>query len=1461
MNQRSNRGNRPENKIQYKSNKVSKSNISPKNNIKSIRNPINSPRNNINPQNEKIISHSIKRVYDREGNSIIRTEIMREVDLEDENNINSKSKINTRPIMPYGINNTYSEENPEILYDENYEIISPRDYNTQFKNKNLKRIDIQSYGTGNLDKKISPNNKVKNLKIGGISPMMLFNTPESEYDIQRSYRLGRNNNEIINQNTNTSQQIEMNQKRYTDYNMENPYDFGNHSPENDFNTPDRCNNYDIKYFRNIPVEKIKEKKPFNQEKINIRNNQFEPSLEFDNNMDNIQGRYIHIPEGEDELFEMVDYMATLIQSNVRGFLVRRKVLRFITLAIYYQSFCDKIQDILASHVKTEILEFLKNYRKNYENKFEKDKNETNLINISNSNNKGNDNYKNKININNSDYNQNIININDNKYNYRLTEKYESTEYSKYKHSPKRNLRKEYSETDLTNKISHLNKLRKESSYQNSFNRYNKLKKSKYSRSPSNRIFHCFIHSPCSKRSPHQRYYQEISSKTVNIKNMGDNQLNTSRACHKCDETRRIKKQEKFYITTKKERNEEEKEEYMKKYEINKVYEIKERQEKEKEEKNKYNQLSYNNIKDNNKVFTMRKTLERDNYLSINIIKLQGKDDKNKSLSTRDIFIKKEKNPNRISKITSINYKSNKRQKTEKEIEEEINRRVKITLIEKEKIEKERKKQEEEKEAIKKSKEIEKEKEKKAKEEFNKRERERKEKERKEKYEKERKEKEEKIRKEREEKYIKEKEERKKREEQKRIELEKQRKIKEEQMIKEKEKNKISTNISKSETEQITTTKRIVTNVTKYTRSNNLDEANKTNIQTIKLNEEKKINMSDYILKKDCQKNLEEMKLKLEKEFQKKIEIERNKSLEEKRRYEERIEIINKKEIEKIKEQQKRKELEIKKELDKEKEKHKKSENEIQKKIEKEIKQNIQQEFEKQQKILKQKELEEKNKKLKQIKINKVFEYNLKGQQDKSQNKNAYDSNSKIKTKISEKDRQQAMKLLKKYIVSRGNYLIKLKKYFYDWRLKTKNLEINEEVKILQKYCRNIIEKCKLKRVKNSWIKLSKKIFYKKRIQILKLLPNMNSRKKKIYELLRITKLTRIFSRRRFIHYIILIWYIYYKSIHKKRNNMKFLYENLLRTYMSLANDIFGNNQFENPSVQDAMYEVLNSNKFITMRQDDVPLAKKHYEEMRKQKLLEIKNRINYQKNNVKIEVEEKKMKNIYFSKEKAKTEENEGTIEDKKNEELLNKYKQYKSMNRDLKLQKKNRYINSFEKEDNNNVNENNKYDINKNTKEGNYLYNKTEINKIYSKPLESKYEIKDNKYIKDKAMTPINLNNKIYSEDSNNYGYKKTYIKEKTNQENNNRHTPSYSYKKAEIVKNAKEESKPNNNYINNNKVVSSYYSNKSEDKNKTISVAEENNRDKMYDKKYVNNIVIKTSSSSEKDKNKINMTKSYKK
>ena len=205
--------------------------------------------------------------------------------------------------------------------------------------------------------------------------------------------------------------------------------------------------------------------------------------------------------------------------------------------------------------------------------------------------------------------------------------------------------------------------------------------------------------------------------------------------------------------------------------------------------------------------------------------------------------------------------------------------------------------------------------------------------------------------------------------------------------------------------------------------------------------------------------------------------------------------------------------------------------------------------------------------------------------------------------------------------------------------------------------------------------------------------------------------------------------------------MKFLYENLLKTYMSLANDIFGNNQIENPSVQDAMYEVLTSNKFVSMHQDDVPLAKKHYEEMRRKKILERQNKIN----NIRIEFEQKRMKNYYYSQEKVKSEENENIFDDKRNEELLNKYKQYKSMNRDLTLQKKNRYINSVEKYNNSNEKENNMEEIieitnydnkgkyglnkinnrinsedNKRIPESKYKYQKIETNKIYSIPGEN---------------------------------------------------------------------------------------------------------------------------------------------
>ena len=57
--------------------------------------------------------------------------------------------------------------------------------------------------------------------------------------------------------------------------------------------------------------------------------------------------------------EITIQSAVKLQSFMRGFLVRKKVLRYITLAIYYQSFCDKLQDVLCNHIKKELFKLFK----------------------------------------------------------------------------------------------------------------------------------------------------------------------------------------------------------------------------------------------------------------------------------------------------------------------------------------------------------------------------------------------------------------------------------------------------------------------------------------------------------------------------------------------------------------------------------------------------------------------------------------------------------------------------------------------------------------------------------------------------------------------------------------------------------------------------------------------------------------------------------------------------------------------------------------------------------------------------------------------------------------------------------------------------------------------------------------------------------------------------------------------
>ena len=1111
MNQRQNQANKSETKIQFKAKNVYKAGGSPKNISSNIVNQKKTSGyrkiNNTSTNNEKILHRSVKRNFDQEGNAIITTKIIREVGAKnDENNLNSKSMINSKSNarnFTYGINNeqekkymhysnisnNMNEENQQIIYGKNYEMFSPCSYNAY--NSQIKTSQIGG---------------VPNLRTGQFSPSIPNYVRSNEYIGEKTTNYKRNNN------------ISM---RYNNYNMESPYNLSKYSLSNDFTSPDRQYENNSKYFKNIQIERIKGRQPIYHEKMDTRNNQIEYSVEYNG-----------YPDRDEELYELVDNMATLIQSHVRGLLVRKKVLRYISLAIYYQSFCDKIQDVLCIHVRNDVFNILKNKLKLINNNYNKYGNIN--INNANINNKkqihtsksyyqGYNTENNYRNNNNNYHNFNSPNANN--YSNYMTRK-EVTEYSTYRNSPNKGIKNNYSGIYETNKISNIKKLTKNASYQNnltsnfnrSYNTYHQHKKSEQFKSPTSRVIHYFVNSPCTNKTPHHRYYHEINTKTVKLENYGKNQMNNHRICNKCDEVRRMKKQEKFYITTTTEKREDEYEKY------------------EYEKRMKYNQSS-------NDIFTHRKNIENDNYLSVNIVKLEDKNKNSKSM--KDIFTNTTKEQNKISKVESINIKTNKKKKTEEEIEEEINRRVKITIKEYEKLEKEKRmkmeEEQKEKDRIRREKEKEIEKQRKEIEEQKKKERlekerirkeeqirieKEKEKQRREKMEKERKEKEERIKKEREEKLIKEREERKRREEQMRIEKENQKKLKQEQWRLEQE---------RKDKERI---KKLEEEIAKQTIKKT------TNIKTVKVQEEKKINMSDYILKKDCQKNMEDMKSKLEKEYIKKIEMEKKRGLEEKKKYEERIEIKNKKEIEKIIEQQKRKEIERQRELEKEKEMQKRKEIELQKQREKEIQMGIKQEMEKQKEIMKQKELEEKNKKMKQMKINKVQEVNF-----KSIFPNPL-SQKKVDEKNIEKNKEKALKLLKKYILFRGNHLLKLRKYFNDWRINVKNIVLQEFSKVIQDFCRINMEISSNKRAINNWRKLGKKIYYKRRIKLLKMRPKINIKKKKLYELIRITKLNRVFSRRRYIHYIILVWYIYAKNVHRKRVNMKFLYENLLRTYRS-----------------------------------------------------------------------------------------------------------------------------------------------------------------------------------------------------------------------------------------------------------------------------------------------------------------------
>ena len=175
----------------------------------------------------------------------------------------------------------------------------------------------------------------------------------------------------------------------------------------------------------------------------------------------------------------------------------------------------------------------------------------------------------------------------------------------------------------------------------------------------------------------------------------------------------------------------------------------------------------------------------------------------------------------------------------------------------------------------------------------------------------------------------------------------------------------------------------------------------------------------------------------------------------------------------------------------------------------------------------------------------------------------------------------------------------LRKYFTTWcRIAHyKSLIINSE--IISKFCKKKFNQIM---VNKRWRKLYQKYILKQRqYNIMKIIKKIKTRKEEIFKLIRITTLIRFYSYRTFLHKIMMSWLLYSINANKKRNQMKLLYKNMLTTYVNMADDIFGKDQKNNPSIQDFMFEIVDTNKYQVKQLEDVPIAQTYYSKKKEER--------------------------------------------------------------------------------------------------------------------------------------------------------------------------------------------------------------------------------------------------------------------
>ena len=367
-------------------------------------------------------------------------------------------------------------------------------------------------------------------------------------------------------------------------------------------------------------------------------------------------------------------------------------------------------------------------------------------------------------------------------------------------------------------------------------------------------------------------------------------------------------------------------------------------------------------------------------------------------------------------------------------------------------------------------------------------------------------------------------------------------------------------------------------------------------------------------------------------------------------------------------------------------------------------------------------------------------------------------------------------ILYKLIKSRKTPESFLRKYFNNWRRMTQYLTLRKNAEIIGKFC-----KSKFNRIIaiKQWKRLYKKYVLKqKQKNIMYIIKRIKIRIDKVHQLIRITTLIRFHNQRSFIHKILMYWFLYSINVAKKRNQMKMLYENMLTTYVSMADDIFGKNQKNNPSIQDCMFEIVDTNKYQVKQLEDVPIAKTYYSKKKEEK--KIITNIKY----IDRDFEENKETTIYKEVNKyyyPKTY-NENSIMNKrlnysnnKKEELSKKinlsfnyndssiFENKNSMKNTANYTPNSKKYNYKDYSQSNNINNNMGYSLNNSSYSNNYL--NTNDFSYKNRKGNSAYKIYNNNDT-NISYNKININNNIYQnlkkDDKNNIIYEGIYDQNK---------------------------------------------------------------------------------------------------